>query len=145
MSLFRFKSRQYQLVLKESATKAVKFFSLMLNDNNKINTENLKKVLDLEQFMIEAEAYEPNPLTIFIAFKTRNNSIKLFNMYLKEKMKDLIEEQKDLPHYESEVFDDFDNIIRKMAGPFPERYNLINELAGPLVMAVFIQEKCNIQ
>ncbi|EJW04797.1 hypothetical protein EDEG_01019 [Edhazardia aedis USNM 41457] len=144
ISLFSFKACQYQSVLKEHAKEAVMFYSSMLDDNDKINTESLKKVLDLQQFMIEAQAYEPNPLTSCIVFKTRINSIDLFNIYLRQKEKELIEIPLESPHYISEVFNDFDNIIRKMAGPFPDRYDLINKLAGPMIMALLISKNCTI-
>ncbi|EJW01949.1 hypothetical protein EDEG_03575 [Edhazardia aedis USNM 41457] len=121
-SLLRYKSCQYPLVLKEYASEAVILCTSLLNDSNNMTTENLKKFLDFEQFFIEAEAYEPNPITSYFVFSCRHKSAQLFNLYLKEKMEDLIELPLRIHGFHS---DELDEIIRKMAGPVIERIDII--------------------
>ncbi|EJW04396.1 hypothetical protein EDEG_01360 [Edhazardia aedis USNM 41457] len=141
-SLLQYKSYQYPFLLKKNASETFELCLSLLADNNKIITENLEKVLDAEQFFIEAEAFEPNPLTSYFVFKNRHMSTQLFNMYLKEKGLRLIELPERIHGFD---VNQLESNVNKIAGPIHERIDIVRDDIIAKLLNTNMADMCKMQ
>ncbi|EJW04798.1 hypothetical protein EDEG_01020 [Edhazardia aedis USNM 41457] len=89
--LFLYRSCQYKAKLKVYAVEAVEHYSMILENKDKINTQDLRKVLELQKFIWEAESCDQNPMMISIVYNRVLQNTLLFNLFLSKKKQELLE------------------------------------------------------
>ncbi|EJW01955.1 hypothetical protein EDEG_03581 [Edhazardia aedis USNM 41457] len=89
--LYKYRSCQDKKKLKEHASIASEYYRSILDKQDEIDTNALRKVLELQKIIWEAESYEPNPIIDTMVYSSVLRHTHLFNQFLSKRNQELLE------------------------------------------------------